>query len=454
MPITTTPSGGPQGEFSTYTPIYSTTLSATTASVTFSNIPTTYTDLVIVMSPATTHTLATFPYMRFNSDSGSNYSYTEVNGNGTSATSFRDVNQTIGWTSPQMASISNTLGDNTTIANIMNYSNATTYKTYLSRANRAGSTLDYQGVETAVGLWRNTAAITSVLIGNRRGGVDYNFAVGSTFTLYGIKAAVGAPKATGGDVITTDGTYWYHAFKSTSIFDVKTPITVEYLVVAGGGGGGANANDRGSGGGGAGGYRTATAQSLTVQSYPVIVGAGGVPQNVQGSGTKGGNSSFNGMSSTGGGFGTNGSATGGTGGSGGGSSNGGIGSSGNATGGAGNEGGYTPVEGYAGGNSIKNNDGYNGGGGGGAGGAGANASAYSSSDTAGGLGVAPGSNWASATGTGVSGYYAAGGAGAGATRTGNRTDATANTGNGGAGNAQAYRAGAGGSGLVIVRYAV
>ena len=44
MPITTTPSGGPQGEFSTYTPISAQTLSRAVSSVTFSNIPTTFTD--------------------------------------------------------------------------------------------------------------------------------------------------------------------------------------------------------------------------------------------------------------------------------------------------------------------------------------------------------------------------------------------------------------------------
>jgi hypothetical protein len=172
----------------TYSLIESQTLGSAAPSITFTSIPQGYTDLVVVASSATTHTLATFPYMRFNGDSGSNYSYTEMNGTGSSALSARDTNQTIAWTSPQMGSISNTLGDNTTIVNIMDYSNSTTNKTYLSRANRAGSTLDYQGVEAAVGLWRNTAAITSVLIGNRRGGVDYNFASGSNFKLYGIQA--------------------------------------------------------------------------------------------------------------------------------------------------------------------------------------------------------------------------------------------------------------------------
>jgi hypothetical protein len=75
-----------------------------------------------------------------------------------------------------------------TIFHIQNYSNSTTYKTWLSRANRASSALDYQGTDAVVGLWRSTAAITSITVKNRRGGVDYNFASGSNFKLYGIQA--------------------------------------------------------------------------------------------------------------------------------------------------------------------------------------------------------------------------------------------------------------------------
>ena len=66
------------------------------------------------------------------------------------------------------------------IVHIMNYVNATTYKTLIARSNNAGS-----GVDGNVGTWRNTAAITSVTIFLDSG----TFSVGTTFTLYGIKAA-------------------------------------------------------------------------------------------------------------------------------------------------------------------------------------------------------------------------------------------------------------------------
>lgn len=157
---------------STYTPIATTTLGSAATSYTFSSIPSTYTDLVLVIAgtAGTDETIG----LRFNSDSGSNYSETAINGDGSSATSFRESNIT----RAQLGSIGST--QSVTIINIMNYSNTTTYKTALGRGNYSGAR-----VRSYVSLWRNTAAINSVY-------VDANgatFAVGSTFTLYGIQAA-------------------------------------------------------------------------------------------------------------------------------------------------------------------------------------------------------------------------------------------------------------------------
>jgi hypothetical protein len=76
-----------------------------------------------------------------------------------------------------------------TIVHIMNYSNTTTFKTYLARNNNAATSGTYVGTEAIVGLAQLTAAITSITIGTASGSTDYNFATGSTFSLYGIKAA-------------------------------------------------------------------------------------------------------------------------------------------------------------------------------------------------------------------------------------------------------------------------
>lgn len=72
----------------TYESIETTTLGSAAANITFSSIPSTYTDLVVVYT-LKAETASADIYMRFNSDSGSNYSNTILWGNGTSAGSNR-----------------------------------------------------------------------------------------------------------------------------------------------------------------------------------------------------------------------------------------------------------------------------------------------------------------------------------------------------------------------------
>jgi hypothetical protein len=158
----------------TYEPIASQTLGSAAASVTFSSIPQGYTDLVFVMTGITSTNENN--YMRYNSDSSSLYSSTYVGGDGSTASSGRASNQNkIGldgpafWTSSQR---------NQKIIQIQNYSNATTFKTNLTRSS---STV---GADASVGLYRSTSAITSVTFLT-----DVTYSTGSTFTLYGIAAA-------------------------------------------------------------------------------------------------------------------------------------------------------------------------------------------------------------------------------------------------------------------------
>ena len=75
----------------TYQPIETQTVSGTsTSTVTFSSIPQTYTDLVLVS--AITQSADVSNYLRFNSDTGTNYSRTRLVGTGSSATSVRGTN--------------------------------------------------------------------------------------------------------------------------------------------------------------------------------------------------------------------------------------------------------------------------------------------------------------------------------------------------------------------------
>jgi hypothetical protein len=161
---------------STYTQIASTTLGSAAASVTFSSIAATYTDLVLVMSGTATSggpsTLLTF-----NGDTASNYSYTYLTGNGTAASSGRGSTQT-----SITVSYNGVVGSspNTNIVQIMNYANTTTNKTILSRANQTAF-----GTDAIVGLWRSTSAITSMTLTTS----SSTFVAGSTFNLYGITSA-------------------------------------------------------------------------------------------------------------------------------------------------------------------------------------------------------------------------------------------------------------------------
>jgi hypothetical protein len=160
----------------TYEPIATTTLGSAAASYTFSSIPSTYTDLVLVAVTKNSVVTVNGIFIRYNGDTASNYSTTFLYGNGTSAVSSRASSQTqaqIGW--------DGSTDFVPTIINIQNYSNATTYKTALSRSNEPSSR-----VAAWVSLWRSTAAVTSITLTAES---PANFAIGSTFTLYGIKAA-------------------------------------------------------------------------------------------------------------------------------------------------------------------------------------------------------------------------------------------------------------------------
>ena len=163
---------------STYTPIATTTLSSAASSISFTSIASTYTDLVLVFTPIVTS--ATTFAVRFNNDSTSNYSATILTGDGTSAASTRVANQTEIRIS--YAATSRTTNTTNIITQIQNYSNATTYKTLLSRDNAASD-----GTGAIVGLWRSASAINRLDIIPLSGGSIIN--TGTVATIYGIAAA-------------------------------------------------------------------------------------------------------------------------------------------------------------------------------------------------------------------------------------------------------------------------
>jgi len=435
----------------------------TDSSVSFTNIPQTYTDLIVKVSGHLTGTgfgAATIKLI-FNS-STSGYSWRSVLTDSAGG-SYSQKGDSVAFIeagilpASQSSPTLNVFG----VADMLisNYSSNNSRAVSIDYAQESGGVDNYIGFVS--GIWSNTAPVTSLTITPN----SSNFSQYSTFTLYGVKSMRAASgnsiKATGGSV-NFDGTYVTHTFNSTGSFTPTTNLRVDYLVVAGGGGAGGYI----SGGGGAGGLRSTvtatggggtleTALSLTSgTAYTVTIGAGGAGGTGNANGTAGSNSVFSTITSTGGGYGgyfptSSGAGTvGGTGGSGGGAG------ARSSTGGAG-----TANQGYAGGNTDGNNVGGGGGGAGavgqgtgnaGNGGAGIATSITGSSVTyAGGGGAGSSSPTVSATG-------GSGGGGNGNTSdAGNGSNGTANTGGGGGGGGYTSGSGiggTGGSGVVIVRY--
>lgn len=166
----------------TYEEIFTETLASAQLNVNFTSIPSTYTDLVIVCNNL--FSASGTPNLRilFNTDTASNYSVTNLEGNGSSPYSVRQSSISgidFGYYNSLYPTSSSTIPNNA-IINVMNYSNTTTNKTVIGRHN------GNSGPVASVGLWRNTAAINSIRISNSSA---VNFTAGSTFSLYGIKAA-------------------------------------------------------------------------------------------------------------------------------------------------------------------------------------------------------------------------------------------------------------------------
>lgn len=151
--------------------------SAGAADITFSSIPQTYTHLQI--RGITRHTTENNDYMQFNADTGSNYSWHELWGDGASAFSSNGTSQSFmkvgyGFTTADCFGVS--------IIDILDYTNTNKYKTIKASVGSTNNTDAY--VLFRSGNWRSTNAITSIKIYPTTG----NFSQYSTYALYGVKA--------------------------------------------------------------------------------------------------------------------------------------------------------------------------------------------------------------------------------------------------------------------------
>jgi len=157
----------------TYTPLATVTLGSSAALVTFSSIPATYRDLILVVEGATA--TSGRPVMRFNADTGSNYTSVMMAGgsspySATTSTTFIDPIPDYSVT-----------GKFSAIWQVMDYSATDKHKTVLVRLNQHAGGV----VHATAGRWANTNAITTVAILTNNGA---NYSSGTTFNLYGVIA--------------------------------------------------------------------------------------------------------------------------------------------------------------------------------------------------------------------------------------------------------------------------
>ncbi len=153
-------------------PLATTTLASSSATVTFSSISQSYRDLVIVSNAFQTGGTSDI-WVRYNGDTGNNYSRVYMGGSG-SGSGYSGTNQDV----VNYVAYATTTNENTHLIHIMDYS-TDKHKTNLSRTNTPSNS-----VSAYAGRWASTAAITSILFGTNGG----NFAAGSTFSLYGVSA--------------------------------------------------------------------------------------------------------------------------------------------------------------------------------------------------------------------------------------------------------------------------
>ena len=150
-----------------------TTLASSSATVTFSSISQSYRDLRLVITGSATANSDI--QMRFNSDTGANYSFVYMGGNGSTAISGSNTGQTgvvldaYFWRTTDLSNLE---------VDIMDYTATDKHKTVLSRNNVTSA-----GTDAFANRWASTAAITSVQLV-----ITNQFTAGSTFSLYGVSA--------------------------------------------------------------------------------------------------------------------------------------------------------------------------------------------------------------------------------------------------------------------------
>lgn len=153
------------------------------ASIDFTSIPSTYTDLVVKCSIRdTTGGVGAYLYLRFNNDSGSNYSSRTIEGNGSSAASYANTSQTkmLFWNTNGGGATANTFGNAELY--VPNYLSSNQKSVSMDTVAETNASSQY--MDLVAGIWTGTAAINRLTLLP-----DAGFAQYSSAYLYGVKNA-------------------------------------------------------------------------------------------------------------------------------------------------------------------------------------------------------------------------------------------------------------------------
>lgn len=172
---------------STYTLITSNVLGSAATTVTFSSIPQTYTDLVLMASIRTSRSNYLDEIMlQFNGDTTTNYSATVATGNAGAGAASQVSNNT----STRFISVDSSTATSNTFSNteiyIPNYTETANKQISASTVVENNDANNYM-VRAVANLYRGSSAITSITCQSYFDPGVLTFLTGSSFYLYGIK---------------------------------------------------------------------------------------------------------------------------------------------------------------------------------------------------------------------------------------------------------------------------
>jgi hypothetical protein len=156
------------------------TLGTAQSAIEFTSIPSTFTDLVLLLS-STSSEINDSLIVRFNNDTGNNYSWRRLFGSGSGSGSSDTNSSTNALLGPQMSTTISTTTFGSTSMYVANYSGSTSKSVSFDGVSEANTTTAIQGL--LAGLYTPTTEITAITLRTFFGG---NFSIGTIASLYGI----------------------------------------------------------------------------------------------------------------------------------------------------------------------------------------------------------------------------------------------------------------------------